>query len=201
MGDLDVEGAVAMMIMRSIPFWIFCAAIGLAQDPKPEAPGEEAQARAEKEIRDIFKEEYALKTITAQRKLATLLLRQGRETKDDASLKYVMFREAADLAGRSGDIDTLLGSLDAISTSFRIDSLLLSGPFLLKADPAITAPEDLRKLAEALLRLAREALAQDQFDGALKMAQAALGPAKKSKDLGLVVRADGVAKSVQEAKT
>src|SRR5438045_8108105 len=93
------------------------------QDERVNPPSEEAQANALKQIRDIFKDDYAVKTTSAQKKLGALLLKQGRDTKDDAALQYILFREAAELAGRYGDLDTLLGSLRSEEHTSELQSL------------------------------------------------------------------------------
>src|SRR5207244_8812445 len=82
------------------------------QDSKSPVPSDESQNKAERMIREIFKDEYAVKTSSAQLKLAKKLVEQGRETKDDEALRYVLFREAGDLAMRAGDADLLLHCLD-----------------------------------------------------------------------------------------
>lgn len=188
------------MGIRTVFLLLLCAGAALTQDAKLDPPGDAAQAQAEKTIRDIFKDEYAAKSIPAQKKLAATLIQQGRETKDDAAIQYVLFREAADLAARTGDLDTLLAALDGMSAGFKIDPVALKSAFLLKAEAAVLAPEDQKNLAEALMQATRDALALDRFEPASKTAASALTVAKKSKDLALATRADGLSKSIQEAK-
>lgn len=188
------------MGMKAAGIWILYAGVALTQDAKPDPPGAEAQTRAEKQVRDVFKDEYAVKSPAAQRKLAKQLLDQGRETIDDLTTQYVLYREAADLAIRSGDVDVLVSSLDSISKSFAVDALNLRGSSLMRADGAIVTPEDSKKLVQALLGVTRDAAVQEQFDLALKTAQVALGTAKKTRDILIATTAEGAVKSVQEAK-
>jgi hypothetical protein len=188
------------MGMRIACLWLLCAGLAPAQDSKADPPGEAAQAQAEKAIRDIFKDEYSLKTVPAQRKLAATLLQQGRESKDDPKIQYVLFREAADLAARTGDLETLLGAVEAMSAGFKVEPVTLKSSFLLKVEAAVAAPDDQKKLVDALIQVTREALATDQFEPASKTALSSLAVAKKLKDLALTTRADGLSKSVQEAK-
>jgi hypothetical protein len=189
------------MGMTAAGLLVFCAGVALAQTAKSDPPSDEAQRKAEKQVRDIFKDDYAQKSVPAQRKLAGILLKQARETKEDPAVQFVLFREASELAARAGEFDTLQGALEALTTRFKIDAVGLKGSFLMKAEPAVTALEDTKKLTEALFQVTREALALDQFDTAAKTALSSLATAKKSKDLALVTRADGLSKSVQEWKT
>lgn len=184
-----------------IAVWMVMAPSGLEQAGKVDPPGEEAQAKAEQQIRAVFKDEYAQKTPGAWRSLSRVLLKQAGDTKDEVAVRYVLFRESADLAARSGDTETLLGALDALSEEFKVDPVALRAPFLLKAEPAVPGIEGQKWLVESLLEITRLALAQDQFDWAMKASQAALATAKRSKDLAWVSRTDGAVKSVAEAKT
>src|SRR5207302_3123668 len=73
---------------------------------KAAVPHAAAQARAEEEIKDLFKEEYAKRKRADMAALAKTFWRRGLETKDDAAARFVLWREAADLAARAGDLDT-----------------------------------------------------------------------------------------------
>lgn len=173
---------------------------GAGQDSRLAVPSDDAQSQAEKIIRDVFKTEYAVKTPAAQQKLAKQLVQQGSDTKDDPAARYVLFREAADLAARSGEIETLVRAADELVAGYQLDRLAFKESLLSKAEPTTTRVEDLKRLAEALIQIGREALELDQFDVAAKSAQAALPAAKKAKDLTLVVRVDAVLKSVAELR-
>lgn len=174
---------------------------GVGQDARIAVPSDAAQGQAEKLIREIFKEEYLVKTPAAQRKLAKKLLQQGLETNDDPISRYVLFREAGDLAARSGDVETVIRSADALIAGYQLDRLAFKESLLSRAEPATTNPEDLKRLVEVLLELARESTELDQFDAAVKSTQSALAAARKSKDIGLVVRVDARLKSVTELRT
>ncbi|HVR83024.1 MAG TPA: LamG domain-containing protein [Planctomycetota bacterium] len=184
------------------PLWILVL-LGWGMTPqeaKLPVPTEKAQAEAEKTIRDIFKEEFAVKTSTAQQKLAKKLIEQGRETRDDPAARFVLFREAADLATHAGDIDLLLLALKDLCDFYRVDPATTMEPFLTRAEPTTTKPEDLKRLAETLAELARGAAELEQFEAASKMAQASLAAAKRSKDLSLTVKTDTLVKSVSDLR-
>jgi hypothetical protein len=189
-----------MQTIRTAFLWLLALLASPGQEGRLPPPADDAQAQGEKTIRDVFKEEYAVKSTTAQQKLAKTLLQQGVATKDDATLRYVLFRESVDLASRSGDLDTLLGSLDELYKGFAITTVSLKESALSKVESAITKLDDYKRLAEAQLKVVSEACDQDQIDVAARSAQSALSAAKKSRDIGLALRAESVAKGIADAK-
>lgn len=172
---------------------------GGGQDAKLPVPAEEAQAKAEKTIRDVFKDEYASKTPAAQQKLARKLIEQGQESKEDACLSYVLFREAGELAISSGDTDLLLRSLDELNTRYQM-TVASKESFLIRVEPNTTRPGDFKRLTEAHFKLVSAAVELEQFDAAAQFAQASILTARKSKEIALAIRADGLLKSVMESK-
>jgi len=83
---------------------------------------------------------------------------------------------------------------------FHVAGLSMKEPYLLKMEPALSKPEDLRRLAEVLNRLVQEALDLDQFEVAARAAQSSLASARKAKDAALTARADAAGRSVSEMK-
>src|SRR5947209_4704263 len=77
------------------------------QAPVPTTP---AQQKAEALVKEVYEAEYAKaqKDNDAKKQLATTLLQEGRLTDDDLAAKYVLFREARDLAAQVGDVPTAL---------------------------------------------------------------------------------------------
>jgi hypothetical protein len=170
-----------------------------AQEPRLPVPSENAQLAAEKTVKEVFRADYALKTTSGQLALAKKLMQQGFETKDDVAIRFVLLREAADLASR-GDLETLTTSIEELCREYRIDSWALSGAVLVKAEAVLAKPEELRKLGEAHQKVARAALDQDQYDLAARSAQAAAAVAKKGKDAQGASRADAMIRAVAESK-
>jgi hypothetical protein len=171
-----------------------------AQEAKNAVPSEEAQEKAQKTVRATYKDEYADASAAGQQKLARRLLDQAVDTRDDLALRFVLFREACEAATRAGDLETLLRSVDEVHGGFHVAGLSLKEPYLLKMEPALTKPEELRRLGEVLLRLLEEALELDQFDVAAKAAQSVQASARKAKDAALAGRADAARRSVSEMK-
>jgi hypothetical protein len=168
--------------------------LGAAQEAKNAVPPEDAQRAAEKTVRAAHKDEVNDPT------LGRRLLDQAVDTKDDVALRFVLFREACEAATRAGDLQTLLRAVDEVYGGFHVSGLSLKEPYLLKMEPLLSKPEELKRLGDVLLRLVQEALELDQFDVAAKSAQSALASGRKAKDAVLTARADASNKSVSEMK-
>ena len=152
------------------------------QGAKSPAPVEDARRKAEKTVRDLYKGDDAKK-----------LVERALDTRDDDALRYVLYLEAAALAARTADVDSLLRSIDELQTGFEGVGPALKEELLRPAEPNLTRPEDRKRLGEVHLRVVQEALDQDLFDDAARAAKA-------SKDAGLGARADAAVRSVAEAK-
>jgi hypothetical protein len=166
------------------------------QDKKLDIPDEAAQKDAEKIIKGLFKEDYAKRAPADRVALAKNLLRQGTETRDNDAARYVLLREAQDLAARAGDIDTALQAVEGICSLYATNHLTLKNAALAVAAGVLSKPEELKPLAQAYLALAEEASQARQFELAVKAAQGALAAAKRAKDLALVTRAESQSKAL-----
>lgn len=81
---------------------ILALVVALLQDPPPE-PDANAQKETLKQIKDLFKEEYAKRGAAEQAALGQKLLQKGIETNDDAASKFVLLKEARDVASGAGE--------------------------------------------------------------------------------------------------
>jgi hypothetical protein len=149
--------------------------------PVPDAP---AQARAEALVKRILGEEYALaaKDAAARGKLVRLLWEQGKETRDDDALRFVLLREARDLAARCADAPAALLILGDLARDFAVDEPALKVEALLLARSAATTPEANRTLARIALGVLGDLLDADAPDLAARLAEAVEGAAGKSGD-------------------
>ena len=88
--------------------------LALAQDgsTRTAEPDSAVQKEALRKIKDLFKAEYAKKLPAEQADLARKLLQSGLETSDDPATKWVLFREARDLAIAGGDAETAFKAAD-----------------------------------------------------------------------------------------
>jgi hypothetical protein len=86
--------------------------------PVPEGP---AVAEALKLIRSVYKIDCARKKPAEQVEFARKLLKTAVDTKDDITARYVMYREARDIAIKAGDVGLAFEAAGAISRSYAVD--------------------------------------------------------------------------------
>ena len=158
-------------------------AIVAAPAVKLATPEPSTLKEAEKTIRDLYKAEYAKKSPADQLVLAQLLLKQGRETIDDPKARFVLLREARDLAQLAGDLETVLAAVDELAESFDLDGLGTKNAALIKLSTAVRTPEAAIALAEAFVELARQALDADNYDVAVAASTRADALGKSSPEL------------------
>jgi predicted Zn finger-like uncharacterized protein len=162
-------------------------------------PKDAELAAAEKLIKDVFKDEYAKTTTADKLALAQKLLEQARETKDDMAARYLLFREAIDLATQAGDLNLAFKAADELGKDFVVSGASLKAAAIDKAVAAV-APGDAKALAETLLPIIDEAAAADDYEAAARIAKAAEAAAKKAKTLALLGQVQGRAKDLDTLK-
>jgi len=177
------------------------AFIGTARAAEPEdkrhpVPAAADQKKAEATVRDIFKADYASRDPKARAAFAKKLLQTGIETTDNLAARYVLFREAADIAARAGDIGTCTRAIAETAASFDIDELVTRGKTLAAAGSAASDPKALRTIVTAFLALADDAVAIDNYDVAARAATAAERYARKARDAALLADAKAKLKDV-----
>jgi hypothetical protein len=116
--------------------------------PMPDA---EAQTKAEKLIKDLFKDDYAKKNSSDLLALATKLLEQARETKDDPAAKFVLYREARDLAARAGEPGQALQIVNETAKEFAIDMATMKATALETATSVATTPASFKTIVDQAL--------------------------------------------------
>jgi hypothetical protein len=158
-----------------------------AQANLPPEPDAAAQKDVLRKIKDLFKDEYAKKLPADQQALARKLLQSGMETADDPVSKFVLLKEARDLATSSGDVETVFRALDETSKAFAVDGPAMKLTALGKLSPK--EPDAARAVARAYLTLVSEAVKGESFDLASTAAQRAESYAKVAQDASLSARA------------
>lgn len=164
---------------------------------KSRVPEAAAQAKAEALIKDLYKTEYAQRRPTDIQALATKLLVLGIATRDDAPARFVLFREARDLAAQAGDITRALRAVDEMARYFTIDALAMkTAVFTTLADGAKT-PSTAKSLVDAVLDVVDDALATDQYEVSRRLVTLTQGLARKSGDKELLARVEGRGKEIR----
>ncbi len=91
-----------------------------ATQPVPELS---AQSASEKLIHNIYKTDYSATGLPERQALAQKLLREAFETHDDWTARYVLLRDARDIAIHAGDLTTALKAVDDLAREYGIDAL------------------------------------------------------------------------------
>lgn len=151
-------------------------------------PDTAKQQEAAKQIRSLFETEYAAKDRDSRKALAEKLLQLGIETDDAPAAKYVLYREARDLAAEIGEVETALRAVDELESSFEIDGSAERAALLLELADTPLTPEAATLAARSLLILLKEAVLQDRYDAASKMIAKAVAVTRKADDPALADR-------------
>lgn len=189
---------------QKIPFGLVILGIASAvvwgQDDRLDPPGDSAQKSALKVVRDIFKDEYARRTPAGMQALAKKLVRQAQETKDDPVSRFVLLSEAQDLSVQSGDLETAVQAIREMSLGYRVSESALKASALSGLSKIANDPADQRTLTKAYLALAGDLILADDFETALKCAQAAAALARRAKDVPLLSLTDSKEKEIASRK-
>jgi len=173
------------------------------QDKPPLLPEPDATLQKDKLklVRDLFKDEYAKRAPADQIALAKKLLAKGLETEDDAPARFILLREARDLASAAGDVDAGLQAVDALAKTFAVDGLAMKMAVLAKSSAVAREPEAARAVARGYLAAAAEAVRADDYDTASTAASKAEAAAKPGQEPALIARAQELARDVGSIKS
>jgi hypothetical protein len=186
------------MVLRSL-LMLVAACVFLQDKPAPE-PEASAQKETLKQIRDLFKDEYARKSPADQAALAQKLLQKGVETNDDTSSKFVLLKEARELAMSAGDADTAIRASHEMGRAFAVDGPALRLGVITKMASAAREPEAARTLAKTCIVLVTDALKVDGYDTATSTLAKAEGLARAAQDVNLSARLADLKKEVASLK-
>lgn len=180
-----------------LALWVAASLLFPQEAKRAPVPTAQAQKDAESMVRSVFKDEYSKKFPDVQQALAKKLLLQGRETKDDLVARYVLFREAMDIATKAGDFVHALEAADATAESYEVDKFALKAQVLVDGALLIKSPDPAKSFVESCLKFADAAVAADRLDEARAVLGKAELASKTSKDLNLVTRVQRVKKDVE----
>jgi WD40 repeat protein len=169
-----VCGLAAGAIMALLLAAIDASAIDTVPTRQP-VPSPAEQSDAEKLVRDLYKADYARRRPADQQMLATKLLAEGRATRDNPAGRFVLYREARDLAALAGDATLTCEAIDALASDFAYDALAAKAEMLQLMAKAASSPTVNKELAELAATLIAKALQIDGYDVALRFADVA-GP-------------------------
>ncbi len=158
---------------------LLAAPLTRADDRKP-PPDADAQAKAETQIKDLFKEDFAKRKPADRQALAAKLVQETADADNDAPRKFVLLRLASEVAARAGDVAAALHAIDAQAQEFTIDAPALKAVALDAALHATGgAQPDYQAILDAALELADEAKGADDYDAAGRLLHTAQSAATK----------------------
>src|SRR5205823_500577 len=130
--------------------------------------------KAEDLVNDIFKEEIAkANDAEARAKLAVYLIQQGDESSEDPAARYVLYRQARDLAILAGNPQLALSTIDKLTQYFEGSGINLKAEALAKIVEHVPTKEPSKLLTELALALTSEAVEADNYDAALTLGKVA----------------------------
>ncbi len=166
---------------------------------KAKLPPLEEREKAAKLIRDLFKAEYAKTTVVAKGALADTLFKQASESDQDLPAKYVLLKEAAELAAGS-NIELSVQACETLIKSFDGPAGEVIEPILKSVAPKAVSPAAAQSLASFVLKVVDDTLADDDFETAGRLQKMADGLAQRSKNLKLIKQVQSLAKDIDLSK-
>jgi hypothetical protein len=183
------DGAVEMTRIIRIAVWVGAGLLaGAAMGDLPAPPDALAQERAQKLVRDLFKDAYARKAAADRVALAKSLRKEAEGTSGDVAGKFVLLREARDLAAGAGDFTGAMEAVDDLNRAFAIDAVEMKLTVLRAASRGATSGsgEGQRSFVRACFVLGGAAAEAGNFDAAVRAAAMAEPVARGSRDPALV---------------
>jgi hypothetical protein len=193
--DKREEGRMRRALAVSLVLLAFSATCA---EEKALPPDTKAQKDTEKTIKDLFRVEYAKPAPADRLALAQKLLQQGIATNDDQASKYVLLREARDLAAQGGDADTAMKAIEEMARVFVINEQDEKAAALAKTETAARTSDAAKALTDRYLELTDQAVAADKYDVAFRFATKAEAAARNGQDVSLMTKAKEKTKSVQD---
>ncbi len=174
--------------------------VALAQDSTPiPVPDAAAIRDAEKTVQRRFRNDFADSSSKADRRaLARRLLVAGLEERDAPAVRYVLLRQARDLAAQNGGLAVAVDAIRMASRYYIIDSHRDKLAVLKIVAKSARTPSEKKALATAYLKLADESASDDEYDVAQEAARTAAGIAMGARSQKLFAEANTRVKELQK---
>jgi hypothetical protein len=157
----------------------------LAGAPQAEPPAGSLED-ARKNLREIFKEEYASRTSEARSRLAMKLLKFARRGEEGTIVRLAMCMEARDLAAEADDAATALAAVREAQGLFGVQAELKP---LEELEKSLRSAKASSLLADAFLELAEEKFETSDYTTAVAAAAGAERTARRARDSSKVEEA------------
>lgn len=152
---------------------------------KRAVPDEAIQERTLASIRETYEAGYRAAEKAA---LAWTLIEKADESRSDATARFMLLREAKNLAVETGHGELAFALIDALASEYRIPAAEMKAEILLQAakNKKIGSPQERETIVEAALSVADEAIAEENVDLAKKMVKLAILLAPPTRDRELI---------------
>jgi hypothetical protein len=169
---------------------------GHGRTPPPSDPSQLQQAERALEAR--FKAEYdGAASIPGKTRLASLLLDGAGAEGDDSVARFVMLREARDLAAQAGDSELACQAVDRIARFYEVDLLGMKTVALAEAAQNARGLDGRRALVQSSLQLIEQATEARRLEEAKQLAEMALSAARESRSKTLIQQALAAGRHVE----
>jgi hypothetical protein len=158
-----------------------------AKPKKAAVPSDIQQAKAEKQIREIFEKEFAAaRSSKGKIELATKLFNQGTSTSDDSAARFVLWRLAAHTYAEVGDLTKAMETIDCLEGQYDVDGLGMKADLLNVATESVrTGQVDTAQLGiivDVAVGMIDKAMESDDFEIAGKFMKLATTVGRRLKD-------------------
>ena len=188
-----IERAIMRCRILVLGLFLNLPSMVAAQDAKKSPiPTTQAQAKIETLLQELYKDDLikAEKDPALRSRLAQTLLFEGKETKDDAAGRYVLFSKAHELAAQAGDVNTALIAADELAQGFAIPSATIFKmkiAMLQQASKAEGAPPDAyQSVIDRAMLILDDTLDSDDYPSSLELIAAAEQAGRKLRSIVLV---------------
>jgi hypothetical protein len=189
--------AVALVLV----FTFLTATRAAAEPPKHRLPIPDpaAQEKVLAAIQDTYKEDYDKEKAA----LAGKLLQKAKDTQD-ATERFVLLREAKNVAAETFQSDLAFEAIDELASKYDVSIAATKAEVVEQAAKIVRTIQQKRTIANAALQVVDEAIAEDNFDLAKQMVQQAERLARlkelpaKSKEVDAAAKAYAAAQEAMD---
>jgi hypothetical protein len=165
---------------------------------RPEVPFAADQEKAENSIKQVFQNDYANSNRPGDKQaFSRRLLRKAKETQDDPTGRFVLLREARDIATEVGAIGTAMEAIDEMARWHEINALEMKTNALAKIVKVARPAESMVTHALTIVALLEEAVAADQYELARQLAPLILSVAQRNNSAEFIKVATNRGKEIE----
>jgi hypothetical protein len=168
-----------------------------ADEPLPQ-PDAAAQAKAEKLIKGLFREDYLRSRLVDRLALAQKLWDQAVDTKDDPVARFVLLREARDVAAKAGDVAGGFKAAQEMAKRYAVRPAEGKAIVVELARRSTVAKLGAADTVKVALPVIKEATDDDDYASAGRLLKLAAAAAPLAKSVPLIAQVQTRAKEVEQ---